>query len=979
MSFYRSDGMDNFSYHNSDTLEIDRDFQGRRSTRAVPSFHQDPYDYYGDNNRRDQKTQSHPEVVAMTSVKSEPAQNVTPYSNPYGRTEYGLSNPAFEGDAHGAYSSSLASYNNNRNAGVTFSPLSYKQSEGSNTTWRRFHPKNSIAMGTLSRSSLARIGLSDEDLEEKEEQEKLQLIKNIADMSTREAAKAIRQIPLNMKEKQDIRNRVRQEKNYIGKKKQTQAYTDYCHRTSVSFRRFRDSMSGFFQSMQLWQKTLKVIGGKFGTSVLSYFTFLKWLLMFNIFSFLVNFSFITIPQLFDLPPNNMSFSGLELLTGAGYFEETVLYYGFYKNTTIISTTGIPYNMQLAYIFTIGVYLIICCLSLVYSMSKSFRENFIIASAYSGNAAKLLYSWDFNITNAKAVKLRHKNMSTQLKETLSDKTQQELKRTTGQRAATFAIHVVVWIVCIIIAGGCCAGVYFLSTWNANMFLNASSSINETERQGRTLLMPTIVSFINLIIPLLYYFFGQIENYTNPRHEIYVLIIRNVLLKISIIAILCFYWLHSVVAEETECWESFVGQDLYRLVIIDFIFCLLDSFFGEFLLRIFGTKCYKKLGVPEFDIARNVLDLIYAQTLAWIGIFFAPLLPLIQVIKFFILFYVKKVSLMKNCHPPRRPWRAAQMTTVFIFLLFFPSFVGVLSMVAVTIWREKPSIDCGPFRGQKTVYETISIWISSLKVLKVNWVIWTYENLIESSLFFFILTLIVLIIVYLYWQIVNGRKMMVRLLQEHIVNERKDKAFLLEKLHGLQKQYGKPAASKHISSPDKRKEEPGEQLNHDSKQNTDSELSGNAEDSFWRNQRSDPTFGSPQSSYREESFPRSQRQDQQYDLPPVSYRDESFRRDHGPDKQFGSQSSGYREESSWTNQISDPELGSSSFNYTGKSFRESRKDLYKENQNFRNSQESSNHSLNVLTDSHQHKPSTKSNVLALAMMARQRAEMEENGFK
>lgn len=34
---------------------------------------------------------------------------------------------------------------------------------------------------------------------------------------------------------------------------------------------------------------------------------------------------------------------------------------------------------------------------------------------------------------------------------------------------------------------------------------------------------------------------------------------------------------------QCWENFVGQELYRLMVLDFIFVLLDTLFGELLWR------------------------------------------------------------------------------------------------------------------------------------------------------------------------------------------------------------------------------------------------------------------------------------------------------------------------------------------------------------------------------------------------------------
>ncbi|XP_045317653.1 transmembrane channel-like protein 5 isoform X2 [Leopardus geoffroyi] len=606
------------------------------------------------------------------------------------------------------------------------------------------------------------------------------LIASLIPMTSRDRIKAIRNQPRTMEEKRNLKKMVDKEKSKQSHRiLELNCCAQCLNSVSRAYRRSKNSLSELLSYMSLWQKTFKVIGGKFGTSVLSYFNFLRWLLKFNIFSFIVTFSFIIIPQFTVPEKNTLQFTGLEFFTGAGYFQDTVMYYGFYTNSTVQhGSSGAPYNMQLAYIFTIGACLIVCFFSLLFSMARYFRNNFINPHIYSRGITKLIFCWDFTVTHERAVKLKQKNLSTEIRENLSEIRQENVKLTLNQQLIHMSAHLAAWVVSTGVAIACCVAVYYLAE-------NNSEFLKNHQNPGAVLLLPFLVSCINLATPRLYSLFRLVERYETPRREVYILLIRNIFLKISIIGILCYYWLNIVAQAGEECWETLIGQEIYRLLLMDFVFSLADSLLGEFLRRLIGMQFPTSLGLQEFDIARNVLELIYAQTLVWIGTFFCPLLPFIQMITLFIMFYVKNISLMMNFQPPSKAWRASQMMTFFIFLLFFPSFTGVLCTLAITIWRLKPSADCGPFRGLPFFIHSIYSWIDTLsKRPGYLWVVWIYQNLIGSVHFFFILTLIVLIITYLYWQITEGRKIMIRLLHEQIINEGKDKMFLIEKLAKLQ---------------------------------------------------------------------------------------------------------------------------------------------------------------------------------------------------
>ncbi|XP_072560717.1 transmembrane channel-like protein 6 isoform X2 [Paramormyrops kingsleyae] len=154
----------------------------------------------------------------------------------------------------------------------------------------------------------------------------------------------------------------------------------------------------------------------------------------------------------------------------------------------------------------------------------------------------------------------------------------------------------------------------------------------------------------------------------------------------LGLLCYHWLGKG-AGSPPCWESFVGQELYRLLLMDFLITLLDTFFSDFTCRCFLQKVLKRKGALEFNIVRNMLELVHGQALVWLGVLFAPLLPAVQVVKLFLLFYVKKTSLKMNFQLPRRPLNARQMNTLFISLLCFPFFLGAFMLVSYTMWAKR----------------------------------------------------------------------------------------------------------------------------------------------------------------------------------------------------------------------------------------------------------------------------------------------------
>ncbi|XP_063707804.1 transmembrane channel-like protein 7 isoform X2 [Culicoides brevitarsis] len=296
-------------------------------------------------------------------------------------------------------------------------------------------------------------------------------------------------------------------------------------------------------------------------------------------------------------------------------------------------------------------------------------------------------------------------------------------------------------------------------------------------------------LNLLVPLLFNYLVKFEDYS-PMFVIKVTLLRTVFLRLSSLAVLLSRFYHLISKnvgtdkcfnEEKgtpACWETFVGQSFFKLIFTDFLSHCLVTFFINFpralISRHFDSKFAKFIGDQEFELSKHCLDLVYSQTLVWLGSFFAPFLPLIASVLNFCMFYVKKFACLHNCKPSLVHYRASRSNSLFMLVLML-GFVVAVVPVAYSITEILPSRSCGPFRGNQVVWDVVTS--AFLKA----------PDFIQNIVFFvgtrsfavpFFITLILFL--YYYSGVSAANRKYAELLRNQLVLEGHDKSFLLSRL-------------------------------------------------------------------------------------------------------------------------------------------------------------------------------------------------------
>ncbi|XP_072549080.1 transmembrane channel-like protein 2-A [Salminus brasiliensis] len=521
--------------------------------------------------------------------------------------------------------------------------------------------------------------------------------------------------------------------------------------------KFQRDFENFKTACIPWERKIKEVESHFGSSVASYFIFLRWMYGMNLVLFSLTFGLVVIPEvLMGLPygsiprktvPREEQDTAMDysvLTDFNGYCKYSVLFYGYYNNQRTIGF--LKFRLPLSYLMVgIGTF--------GYSLMVVIRTMAKNADVGGGDgedseftfAWKMFTSWDYLIGNAETADNKYASITTSFKESIVD--EQENQKDENIHLRRF-LRVLANFLITCTLGGSGYLIYFVvkrSQEFANMDDLGWYEKNELE---------IIMSLLGLVGPMLFETIAELEDY-HPRialkwqlGRIFALFLGNLYtfllalfdevnakleeeqsIKNASIWFMKEYYANYSANNPNEtgtpppvnpadvirgpCWETTVGIEFVKLTISDIQVTYLTILIGDFLRALivrFLNYCWcwdLEAGWPsygEFDISGNVLGLVFNQGMIWMGAFYAPGLVGINVLRLLTSMYYQCWAVMACNVPHERVFKASKSNNFYMGLLLLILFLSLLPVV-YTIMSLPPSFDCGPFSGKERMFDVI----------------------------------------------------------------------------------------------------------------------------------------------------------------------------------------------------------------------------------------------------------------------------------
>ncbi|XP_054834396.1 transmembrane channel-like protein 8 [Eublepharis macularius] len=573
-----------------------------------------------------------------------------------------------------------------------------------------------------------------------------------------------------------------------------------------AYRQFQEGFRNLTRICQLWKASLDEIEGVFGPGIQSYFHFLKFLFFINFLAVLLITGFILLPvtvsydtTIFLKGPG----AGLEcmnysrdishrsawqhlqdIFTGEGYLEHSYLFYGAYN---VKQDNNRLYSVHLAYLLSILGYLFACFLWILRRIVTSLVQWLMRRCEFKPcNSARIFTEWDFCIQSPEVATLKQRSIYNDLKIDLAEQIRRILKqqRTWKQLTQLYLLRLLI------------NGVILLLMAAAFYCIHLATEVSQQDAASLSVvnqyLPPVVISIVNVFLPFLFHALVQLEG-CSPNTEVNLTLVRCVILKLSSLGMFLFFLGHRVLCAGSinapqcqpcgynklyQCWETHVGQEMYKMTFFSFLttlaFAFLISLPRRLLAKHSSCALARWLGKEEFLVPHNVLDIVAAQTVIWTGIFFCPLLPLLGCVSIFLTFYIKKYTLFQNCQPSAQLFRASHSKFLFQTMLLLGLFLACTSLGYV-ISSVRPSQPCGLFANYSTPWQVLPKAMSHLPTSAL--LIWDYAT---SNVFCFLLLMLLSLILTVYISQAQANRQVIERLKRQRAQCVQEKWCLVKKL-------------------------------------------------------------------------------------------------------------------------------------------------------------------------------------------------------
>ncbi|XP_044121831.1 transmembrane channel-like protein 1 isoform X3 [Neovison vison] len=434
-----------------------------------------------------------------------------------------------------------------------------------------------------------------------------------------------------------------------------------------------------------WENKIKAIESQFGSSVASYFLFLRWMYGVNMVLFILTFSLIMLPEyLWGLPYGSLPRKTVPRAEEAsaanfgvlydfnGLAQYSILFYGYYDNKRTIGWMNfrLPLSYFLVGIMSIGYSFLV----VLKAMTKNIGDDGGGEDNTFNFSWKMFTSWDYLIGNPETADNKFNSITMNFKMNM-------VMSLLGMFCPTlFDLFAELEDYHPLIALKWLLGrIFALLLGNLYVFILALMDEINNKIEEEKLVKANITLWEANMIKA--YNASLTGNSTGPP-----------------------FFVHPADVPRGPCWETMVGQEFVRLTVSDVLTTYVTILIGDFLRACFVRFCnycwcwdleYGYPSYTEFDISGNVLALIFNQGMIWMGSFFAPSLPGINILRLHTSMYFQCWAVMCCNVPEARVFKASRSNNFYLGMLLLILFLSTMPVLYMIV-SLPPSFDCGPFR-------------------------------------------------------------------------------------------------------------------------------------------------------------------------------------------------------------------------------------------------------------------------------------------